>query len=77
LLGQKKYDQAEPLLLAGYEGMKQREEKIPWFLKIRLTEAIDQLVQLYEGNGEKGKADEWRAKRPITDFTQPAKAKDD
>ena len=25
LLGQKKYEEAEPLLLAGYEGMKERE----------------------------------------------------
>jgi len=29
LLGQKKYAEAEPLLLSGYEGMKQREVKIP------------------------------------------------
>ena len=29
LLGQKKYAEAEPLLLSGYEGMKQREDKIP------------------------------------------------
>src|SRR5262249_21360682 len=28
LLGQKKYADAEPLLLAGYEGMKQREKTI-------------------------------------------------
>ena len=29
LLGQKKYADAEPLLLKGYEGMKQREKTIP------------------------------------------------
>ena len=29
LLGQKKYAEAEPLLLAGYEGMKARADKIP------------------------------------------------
>jgi hypothetical protein len=29
LLGQKKYADAEPLLLAGYEGLKQREKTIP------------------------------------------------
>ena len=28
-LGQKKYADAEPLLLAGYDGMKQREKTIP------------------------------------------------
>jgi len=29
LLGQKNYADAEPLLLAGYEGMKQQEKTIP------------------------------------------------
>ena len=29
LLGQKKYAEAEPLLLKGYEGLKQRETTIP------------------------------------------------
>ena len=29
LLGQKKFAEAEPLILAGYEGMKAREDKIP------------------------------------------------
>ena len=29
LLDQKKFADAEPLLLAGYEGMKQREDTIP------------------------------------------------
>jgi eukaryotic-like serine/threonine-protein kinase len=29
LLGHKRYADAEPLLLKGYEGMKQREDKIP------------------------------------------------
>ena len=29
LMGQKKFAEAEPLILAGYEGMKAREAKIP------------------------------------------------
>jgi len=66
LLGQKKYADAEPLLLAGYEGLKQREETIPPQRKIPLTEAIEGLVQLYEETGKKDKAAEWRMKRPVT-----------
>jgi serine/threonine protein kinase/tetratricopeptide (TPR) repeat protein len=62
LLGQKKYAEAEPLLLAGYEGMKQREAKIPVTSKVRLTEALERLVQLYDARGQKDKADEWRKK---------------
>jgi tetratricopeptide (TPR) repeat protein len=64
LLGQKEYDEAEPLLLAGYQGMKQREGKIPPFAKVRLTEAVERLVQLYVAWGRIEKAAEWRAKLP-------------
>jgi serine/threonine protein kinase/tetratricopeptide (TPR) repeat protein len=64
LLGQQKYAEAEPLLLAGYEGMKRRERKIQPIFKFRLTEAIERLVQLYEAWGQPEKAAEWRAKLP-------------
>jgi len=40
--------EAEPLLLAGYEGMKQRENKIPTIGKPRLKETLQRRVQLYE-----------------------------
>src|SRR5262249_44641917 len=62
LLGQRKYAEAEPLLLAGYQGMKQREAKIPATQKARLTEALERLVQLYNATGQKDKADKWRQK---------------
>ncbi len=62
LLGQKKYSEAEPLLLAGYEGMKQREATIPPPFKIlHLIEALERLVQLYEATGNKDKAKEWQS----------------
>jgi hypothetical protein len=63
LLGQQKYAHAEPLLSAGYKGMKQCEAKIPpQFKSVRLGEALERLVQLYEATGQKDKADEWRKK---------------
>jgi tetratricopeptide (TPR) repeat protein/tRNA A-37 threonylcarbamoyl transferase component Bud32 len=62
LLGQARHAEAEPLLLAGYEGMKQREETIPAMAKIRLTEAVERLVQLYDALGEPRKAAVWRAR---------------
>lgn len=78
LLGQKNYAEAEPLLLAGYEGLKQREERIPhsWG-KVRLTEAIERLVQLYEATGQPEKAAEWRKKLPMTKSAKPAETKQD
>src|SRR5262249_10324022 len=46
LLGQKKYADAEPLLLKGYEGMKQRERSMEPRDKRRLAEALDRLIEL-------------------------------
>jgi tetratricopeptide (TPR) repeat protein len=64
LLGQKKYAEAEPLLLQGYEGMKQREATIPPGRKVRLPEAAERLVRLYEATGRPDEARAWRAKLP-------------
>jgi hypothetical protein len=76
LLGQKKYAAAEPLLLNGYEGMKKREAKMPREAKIRLTEALERLVQLYEAMNDKDKVTKWRkqleaAKVPAKRLTNP------
>ena len=71
LLGQKKYAEAEPLLLSGYEGMKQREDKIPANGKVRLQESLQRLVQLYEATGQSEKAAEWNKK--LAEFDQDEK----
>jgi hypothetical protein len=63
LLGRKKYANAEPLPMAGHERMMQREAKMPPQGKIRLTEALELQVRLYEETGHKDKADEGRKKR--------------
>jgi serine/threonine protein kinase len=62
LLGQKNYAEAEPLLLSGYEGMKQREVKIPPEGKVRLNETLQRLAQLYEATKRPDQAVEWRKK---------------
>jgi eukaryotic-like serine/threonine-protein kinase len=60
LLGEKKYAEAEPLLVAGYEGMKRRESTIPPLGQDRLTEALERLVQLYEAIDKSVEAARWR-----------------
>jgi WD40 repeat protein/serine/threonine protein kinase len=62
LLGQKKYAEAEPLLLSGYEGMKQREATIPSTGKANLPETLQRLVQLYEATDRPAQAAEWKQK---------------
>jgi len=61
LAGQKKYADAESLLLTGYEGLEQREAKIPTSLRtVRLTEALQRLIDLYTAWEKPDEADEWR-----------------
>jgi tetratricopeptide (TPR) repeat protein len=60
LAGQKKYADAEPLLLEGYQGMLARKDRIgmpDWY---HLERAREWLVQLYQAWGKPGKAADWR-----------------
>ena len=62
LAGQKKYAEAEPLLLEGYEGMTARKDRIPvpdWYY---LDLAHDWIAQLYRAWGKPAKAAEWSKK---------------
>ena len=46
--------------MKGYEGMKKQEAKIPAQGKIRLVEAVERLVQLYDATGKPEEAAKWR-----------------
>jgi serine/threonine protein kinase/tetratricopeptide (TPR) repeat protein len=61
LVGQKRYDEAEPLLLEGFEGLKRMKEKLPADGAGRLAESAEWLVQLYQSVGKKDEAERWRA----------------
>ena len=63
LLGQKNYAEAEPLLLAGYEGMKQREQTIPPQGSTRLPEALDRLIELYTAIDNPDEVRKWQTER--------------
>jgi tetratricopeptide (TPR) repeat protein len=59
LTGQKKYAEAEPLLLKGYEGMTARKSRIAvpsWYY---LDLARDWIAELYRAWGKPKKAAEW------------------
>jgi serine/threonine protein kinase/lipopolysaccharide biosynthesis regulator YciM len=76
LLGQKKYADAEPLLLKGYEGMKTREKTIPKGGGSRLPEAVDRLIELYTATNRPDELKTWqaeRAKYPKAAPTSPEK----
>jgi len=64
LLAQKKLAEAEPLLVAGFEGLKQRQLMIPAPVRAqRLIEAADRLVRLYEAWDKPELAAKWKAER--------------
>jgi hypothetical protein len=60
LLGQQRYGDAELLLEQGYEGMKQRADKISPAHRSRLTEALERLVHLYDAWNRPVQAARWR-----------------
>jgi hypothetical protein len=65
LLGQKKYAEAEPLLLQGNEGMKTREQTIPkqGGGELRIPKALDRLIELYTAANKPDEAKKWQAER--------------
>jgi serine/threonine-protein kinase len=62
LLAQKQYSNAEPFLVAGYEGMKQRETRIGYEGRLRLKKALQWLAQLYAETSPPERAAEWKQK---------------
>jgi serine/threonine protein kinase len=76
LAGQKKYLDAEPLLLQGYQGLEQRQSSMSPSLRPvrRVKESLERLVRLYDAWGKPTKAAEWKKK--LSEFEQAAKAKD-
>jgi serine/threonine protein kinase/DNA-binding SARP family transcriptional activator len=70
LASQHKYAEAEPLLLAGYEGMDGRAATIPPQNQPRLTAARERLIQLYDAWGKTDGAALWRKKRELWPSSQ-------
>jgi serine/threonine protein kinase/tetratricopeptide (TPR) repeat protein len=69
LLGLKKYAEAEPLLLTGYEGLKAaRESTLPPAGKVLGLQDWERIVGLYESCGKPEKAAAWRAKVGLADL---------
>jgi serine/threonine protein kinase len=62
LAGEKKYSEAEPLLLEGYQGMLARKDRMDvpnWY---HLDRAREWIVQLYQAWGKPEKVGEWKKK---------------
>lgn len=60
LAGQRKFTDAEPLLLAGYHGLAERLKKTPKQVQPALLAVAQRLVDLYEAWGNSAAAARWR-----------------
>jgi hypothetical protein len=60
LVAHKHYAKAEPLLISGYNGMRERETAIPAGNKPRLEKAAQRLIRFYQERARPDKAAEWR-----------------
>lgn len=63
LLVQKKYGEAEPLLLSAFDSMKEHvARRASAEQLVQLSAVAERLVQLYQALGQEDKANEWRQK---------------
>ena len=62
LAAQKRFSEAEPLLLSGYDGMMQRQATIPASSRTSVEQAGQGIVNFYQDWGKPDKAAEWRSK---------------
>jgi TolA-binding protein len=59
LLGLKRYAEAEPLLLAGVQGLKDDEQAIPP-QGTNVSDAMGRLVEFYRATGRADEAERWQ-----------------
>ncbi|MBI1904194.1 MAG: serine/threonine protein kinase [Planctomycetia bacterium] len=73
MTGQRKFDEAEKLLLSGYEGLAAKESGIPPAQRQkRLTQALSRLVKLYEDWGKREAANTWRERLKLRPSMNPS-----
>ena len=58
----REYAEAEPLLLSGYKGLKEHEDKMSARDEAYLRRALQALVRLYQATGKPDQAAEWHRK---------------
>jgi len=69
-MARKQYAEAEPLLISGYNGLRERETRIPAANKPRLEKAAERLIRFYEETAQPDKSAEW--KRKLAELTKSA-----
>ena len=60
LCGEDKFSEAEPLLLAGYEGLKQRTDAVHFAEEKQKRDALESLAKICDATNRREQADRWR-----------------
>jgi serine/threonine protein kinase/tetratricopeptide (TPR) repeat protein len=68
LFGGRKYAEAEPLLIKGYEGLKAREDRIPAPARVNLTASAGRIVAFYEVWSKPELGRSWAARLGLVDL---------
>jgi serine/threonine protein kinase/tetratricopeptide (TPR) repeat protein len=68
LAGQKRYAEAEPLLVGGYEGLAARAAGTPAPASKDLADAASRVIRLYEAWGQSERATAWKQKLGLADL---------
>jgi tetratricopeptide (TPR) repeat protein len=63
LAQEKKFEEAEPLLLAGYKGLRANAAATPFWGKYYLPDTLEWLTQLYEATNKPDEAKKWQTER--------------
>lgn len=71
LIGQGKYEEAEPLLLQALEGLNLHKDEIPPNAQRHIRATIDRLIQLYESTNRPDEVVRWKAKLPTDPDASP------
>jgi tetratricopeptide (TPR) repeat protein len=72
LAGQKKYAEAEPLLIGGCQGMVDRKQRMAVPDLDHLDRALERVVELYEAWGKPERAADWRTRAQTLKATPSA-----
>src|SRR5262249_23631071 len=68
MLGQRRYADAEPLIVGGYEGLKARATRVSASSRPRIADAAERVVRRYQAWGNLEKAKSWAARLGLADL---------
>jgi hypothetical protein len=64
LMSQRRFEEAEPLLLSAYQALTLQRGEIPWESRSAVEQTSHRIIKLYKSWGKPDKAEAWRREHP-------------